>query len=41
LRDSAARVIQRMLTGFSAAEVNDLQGLLGRMIENGQPGNGE
>jgi MarR family transcriptional regulator, multiple antibiotic resistance protein MarR len=41
LRDSAARVIQRMLTGFSAAEVTDLRGLLGRMIENGQPGNGE
>jgi DNA-binding MarR family transcriptional regulator len=41
LRDSASRVIQRMLTGFSAAEVNDLRGLLGRMIENGQPGNGE
>lgn len=40
-RDSAARVIQRMLTGFSAAEVNDLRDLLGRMIENGQPGNGE
>src|SRR4030088_2059884 len=40
LRDSAAGVIQRMLTGFSAAEVNDLRGLLGRMIENGQPGNG-
>jgi MarR family transcriptional regulator, multiple antibiotic resistance protein MarR len=41
LRDSAARVIQRMLSGFSAAEVTDLRGLLGRMIENGQPGNGE
>jgi DNA-binding MarR family transcriptional regulator len=41
LRDSAARAIQRMLSGFSAAEVNDLQCLLGRMIENGQPGNGE
>jgi DNA-binding MarR family transcriptional regulator len=41
LRDSTARVIQRMLTGFSAAEVSDLRGLLGRMIENGQPGNGE
>jgi DNA-binding MarR family transcriptional regulator len=41
LRDSAARVVQRMLTGFSAAEVNDLRGLLGRMIENGQPVNGE
>jgi DNA-binding MarR family transcriptional regulator len=41
LRDSAAGVIQRMLTGFSAAEVNDLQVFLGRMIQNGQPGNGE
>ncbi|MFL6600337.1 MAG: MarR family winged helix-turn-helix transcriptional regulator [Steroidobacteraceae bacterium] len=41
LRDSAAGVIQRMLTGFSATEVNDLQSLLARMIENGQPGNGE
>jgi len=41
LRDSAARVIQRMLTGLSAGDVNDLQGLLERMIENGQPVNGE
>ena len=41
LRDSAARVIQRMLNGFSAAEVNDLRVFLGRMIENGQPANGE
>ena len=41
LRDSAARVIERMLNGFSAAEVNDLRVSLGRMIENGQPGNGE
>jgi DNA-binding MarR family transcriptional regulator len=40
LRDSVASVIQRMLTGFSAAEVSDLQVFLGRMIENGQPGNG-
>jgi hypothetical protein len=40
LRDSAASVIQRMLAGFSAAEVSDLQVFLGRMIENGQPGNG-
>jgi DNA-binding MarR family transcriptional regulator len=40
LRDSATRVIQRMLTGFSAAEVNDLRSFLGRMIENGQPGRG-
>jgi DNA-binding MarR family transcriptional regulator len=41
LRDSTARVIQRMLTGFDAAEVNDLQDYLARMIENGQPGHGE
>lgn len=41
LRDSGARVVQRMLTGFSAAEVNDLRDLLDRMIENGQPGPGE
>lgn len=40
LRDSAARVIERMLNGFSAAEVNDLRVSLGRMIENGQPANG-
>jgi|KBSSwiStaDraftv2_1062776.scaffolds.fasta_scaffold00888_17 DNA-binding MarR family transcriptional regulator len=40
LRDSAASSIQRMLAGFSAAEVNDLQTYLGRMIDNGQPGNG-
>jgi DNA-binding MarR family transcriptional regulator len=41
LQDSAARVLERMLNGFSAAEVNDLRVSLGRMIENGQPGNGE
>jgi DNA-binding MarR family transcriptional regulator len=41
LRDSAARVVQRMLTGFSPGEVNDLRSFLGRMIENGQPGEGE
>lgn len=40
LRDIAARVVQRMLTGFSATEVNDLRDFLGRMIENGQPGPG-
>lgn len=40
LRDSAARVVQRMLAGFSATEVNHLQDFLGRMIENGQPGHG-
>jgi DNA-binding MarR family transcriptional regulator len=37
LQDSAARVVQRMLGGFSAAEVSDLRGFLNRMIENGQP----
>jgi hypothetical protein len=41
LRDSAARVLERMLNGFSAAELSNLRGSLGRMIENGQPGNGE
>ena len=41
LRDSAARVAQRMLTGFTAPEVNHLRRLLDRMIENGQPGQGE
>jgi DNA-binding MarR family transcriptional regulator len=38
LRDSAARVAQRMLTGFSIPEVQGLREFLGRMIENGQPG---
>jgi len=38
LRDSAARVVQRMLTGFTAPEVNHLRRFLDRMIENGQPG---
>ena len=37
LQDSAALVVQRMLMGFSAAEVRDLRGFLRRMIENGQP----
>jgi MarR family multiple antibiotic resistance transcriptional regulator len=41
LRDSAAGVVQRMLTGFTPSEVNDLRSLLGRMIENGQPDQGE
>lgn len=41
LRDSAARVLQRMLTGFSAIELNNLRSFLDRMIENGQPGHGE
>jgi DNA-binding MarR family transcriptional regulator len=41
LRDSATRVVQRMLTGFSAPEANNLRSLLDRMIENGQPGQGE
>jgi DNA-binding MarR family transcriptional regulator len=36
LQDSAARVVQSMLTGFSAAEVRDLRGFLSRMIDNGQ-----
>ncbi len=36
LQDSAARVVQSMLTGFSAAEVRDLRGFLNRMIDNGQ-----
>jgi DNA-binding MarR family transcriptional regulator len=40
LLDSAASVAQRMLTGFTALEVNHLQNFLGRMIENGQPGQG-
>ena len=40
LRDSASSVIQRMLTGFSAAEVNELRSLLDRMIANGVPGEG-
>jgi hypothetical protein len=30
-----------MLAGFTAPEINHLQNLLGRMIENGQPGQGE
>lgn len=34
LRDSAARVVQSMLTGFSATEVKDLRQFLDRMIEN-------
>jgi len=37
LQDSAARVVQRMLIGFSAAELTDLRGFLNRMIENGLP----
>jgi DNA-binding MarR family transcriptional regulator len=37
LQDSAALVVQRMLAGFSAAEVRDLRGFLSRMVENGQP----
>lgn len=41
LRDSAARVLQRMLTGFSAIELNNLRSFLDRMIENGRPGHGE
>lgn len=38
LRDSAARILERMLTGFNAGEVNDLKRYLNRMIENGQAG---
>ena len=41
LWDSAASVTQRMLTGFTALEVDHLRNFLGRMIENGQPGQGE
>jgi DNA-binding MarR family transcriptional regulator len=37
LRDTTAQVIQRMLRGFRAEEVDDLRKYLGRMIENGQP----
>ncbi len=40
LRDSAAKVVQRMLTGFSAPEVEHLRDFLSRMIENGQPDQG-
>jgi len=40
LRDSAARAVQRMLTGFSATEINELRRFLERMIENGLPGHG-
>jgi DNA-binding MarR family transcriptional regulator len=36
LQDSAAVVVQSMLTGFSAAEVTNLRGFLNRMIDNGQ-----
>jgi len=41
LRDSAASVLQRMLTGFTAPEINHLRSFLDRMIENGQPGQGK
>ncbi|HWM68771.1 MAG TPA: MarR family transcriptional regulator [Steroidobacteraceae bacterium] len=41
LRDSAGRVVQRMLVGFSAPEVNHLRSLLDRMIENGLTGTGK
>jgi DNA-binding MarR family transcriptional regulator len=40
LQDSAAGVLQRMLAGFTAPEINELRSLLERMIENGQPGHG-
>jgi len=36
LRDTAARIVEGMLEGFSAGEVEELQRYLGRMIENGQ-----
>jgi DNA-binding MarR family transcriptional regulator len=38
LRDSAGRVVQRLLIGFTTPEVNHLRSLLDRMIANGQPG---
>jgi DNA-binding MarR family transcriptional regulator len=41
LLDSAGSVAQRMLTGFTAPEINHLRSLLDRMIENGHPGQGE
>jgi DNA-binding MarR family transcriptional regulator len=41
LRDSAASVTQRMLTGFTALEINHLRSFLERMIDNGQLGQDE
>jgi DNA-binding MarR family transcriptional regulator len=41
LWESATRVIQGLLMGFSADEVNNLRDLLGRMIGNGPPGPGK
>jgi DNA-binding MarR family transcriptional regulator len=38
LRAAAARVLSRQLAGFSVEEVDALKRYLGRMIENGQPG---
>jgi DNA-binding MarR family transcriptional regulator len=40
LHDSAALVVQRMLTGFTAAEVRDLRAFLSRMVDNGRAANG-
>ena len=40
LRDTAARVLERMLAGFEEGEVDALRRYLNRMIENGQPVNG-
>jgi MarR family transcriptional regulator, multiple antibiotic resistance protein MarR len=37
LQGAAARAVQRMLTGFSAAEIGELRGFLDRMIDNGLP----
>ena len=39
LRAAAVRVLSRHLTGFSAAEVDNLKQYLERMIENGRPVN--
>jgi DNA-binding MarR family transcriptional regulator len=41
LRDSTASVAQRMLTGFTALEINHLRSFLDRMIDNGQLGQDE
>jgi DNA-binding MarR family transcriptional regulator len=40
LLDSAARIIQRMLSGFNAAEIGDLRSYLTRMVANGEAGRG-
>ncbi|HYL03310.1 MAG TPA: MarR family transcriptional regulator [Steroidobacteraceae bacterium] len=41
LRAVGSRVLAAHLAGFSAAEVEALQRLLGRMIDNGRPDQGE